>query len=125
MPPSLFLVANFNTPSQQERIVFASDMQLHAFTLQPLQATLPKLKGSKQLNQFNASIIKVFNFCWYQLHMSSGTTALLNSAPMHSTLVVNSDPRSSIRHCHFDLLESIQLIMLLLRCGHLVARFNS
>ena len=57
--------------------------------------------------------------------MSSGTAVLFNSAPMHSALAVNSEPRSSIRHCHFDLPTSIQLIMLLLLHGHLVARFNS
>ena len=57
--------------------------------------------------------------------MSSGTTALLNSAPMHSALAVNSELRSSIPHCHSDLPTSIQLIMLLLLCGHLVSRFNS
>ena len=100
---------------------FSSTMQLHAFSLQLFRNWI----ASKQLNQYNASIIKIFDFFWYQLHMSLGTTALLNSAPMHSALVVNSDPRSSIRHCHFDLIASIQLIMLLLLYGRLIARFNS
>ena len=57
--------------------------------------------------------------------MSSGTTALLNSAPMHFALAVNSELRSNIWHYHFDLPASIELIMLLLLCGNLVARFNS
>ena len=45
-------------------------------------ATPLKLNSSKQpqsVLMHLASIIKVFEFCWYQLHMSSGTTALLNS----------------------------------------------
>ena len=54
---------------------FSSAMQLHASALQLLWNWI----SSKKLNQYDASIIKVFKFCWYQLHMSSGTTALLNS----------------------------------------------
>ena len=54
---------------------FASTMQLQASALQLLWNWI----GSKKLNQFDASIIKFFDFCWAQLHMSSGTTALLNS----------------------------------------------
>ena len=54
---------------------FTSAMQLHASALQLLWNWI----GSKHLNQSNASIIKVFDFYWYQLHMSSGTTMLLNS----------------------------------------------
>ena len=103
----------------------ACAMQLHACAMHPLHATFPNIIASKQLNQSDASIIRVFDFCWYQLHMSSGTTAMLNSAPMYSALAVNSESRSSIRLCHFDLTTSIQLIMLLLLCGHLVAKFNS
>ena len=134
MPPSLFLVEKFNTPSQKERTIFACNMQLHAFALQPLQAPCNSMhmlcnssetkKAPNNSININASIIKVFDFCWYQLHMSSGTTTLLNSAPMHFALAINSEPCSSIRHCHFDLPASSQLFMLLLLCGHLVARFN-
>ena len=54
---------------------FTSAMQLHASALQLLWNWI----GSKKINQSDASIIKVFDLCWYQLHMSSGTTALLNS----------------------------------------------
>ena len=54
---------------------FASAMQLHASALQLFR----NWKGSKKINQSDASIIKVFNFCWAQLYMSSGTTVLLNS----------------------------------------------
>ena len=54
---------------------FTSTMQLHASALQLLWNWI----GSKQLNQYDASIIKFFDFYWYHVHMSSGTTALLNS----------------------------------------------
>ena len=34
-----------------------------------LAATHPKLKGSKQLNQYNASVMKVVDFCLITAHV--------------------------------------------------------
>ena len=81
--------------------------------------------GSKQLNQSYASIIKVFDLCLATAHVIRNHCAVELLHPCTLALAVNSDPRSSIRHCHFDLPASLQLIFLLLCYGHLIAKFNS